>query len=430
MSKNKDIVGVIDFGSRAIRVIIGSRLRNGQTHILGYSSVPTQDAVHFGAIQDINLAGKLANQALTQAQAMAKEKTYYLYCGIQGSTEMSGIHDGKVEIENGIIKPEHLEAARHNASLECVTPESRPVSCIKSEQWTVDDIRVADPIGMQGHVLKGRIHFTRLSIFLENNLRTCLENQKKKIADFVYMPLAAAHGCLTLEDIRLGAAVINFGSTSTSITVYNDNRLIATEVFKWGSGHYVGDIAAVLNVYFEEAVELLLDYGINIDLFETPTKGRFKLSSTSIAPPDSDVTIKLHKTVTGAPGTVAKSKLDAVIFERSKQFAALIEDYLKTNNYLMKLSRGLIITGGGAAVSNQDKILEKTIGISTRIGLPLGFNELPDAINTPEWAPTIGILNYAFAHRGGTGTASAKNGRQTKNSFLTPIKWFFNDFIW
>jgi cell division protein FtsA len=426
VSRKRETVAAIDFGSRAIRVVIASRHVSGQTRILGYGSTPTQGAVNFGAIQDINLATSRVNLAITEAQRMANMRVHSLYCGIQGKTLDSRISDGKVEIENGLVKEEHLDAARHNASLESGAPDSHPVSCVRSEEWTVDDMRVADPIGMRGSVLKGRMHFTRMSVFLANNLRSCLHSQKKEITEFVYMPLAAAHGCLTLEDIRLGAAVINFGSTSTSVAVYNDNRLMATEVFEWGSGHFIRDVAAILKVNFEEATELVLQYGINLKLIQPPARNTFRsVSAQKNNASEERVTIKLHNTATGAPSTVDESKLNQIIYDRGNQFSGMIAQYLEEQGYTKHLSRGLVVTGGGAAIANQDRLLEEVSMISTRIGLPIGFNELPDPINTTEWAPTIGIVNYAFAHRRSKGLSP----KPKDNTRFAQVKRFLDKYF-
>lgn len=425
MSLKKEYVNVIDFGSRAIRVVMASRHANGQTRILGYGSVPTQGAVHFGAIQDITQATRLVNLAITEAHRMSGIKPHAFYCGIQGKTLSSHISDGKVEIENGLIKKEHLEAVRHNASLESGTPDSLPISCVRTEEWTVDDTRVVDPTGMRGSVLKGRTHFTRLSTFVANNLHACLDAQKKEITEFVYMPLAAAYGSLTLEDIRLGAAVINFGCSSTSLAVFNKNSLLATAVFEWGSNFFINDVAAVLKVSFEEATELVMQYGINLDLFRAPSRSGFR----SVPPPNpssssEEVTIKLHKTTSGEPDTVSKSKLDQIIYERGFQFCTKIMEYLEQNGFTKHLSRGLVITGGGAAILNQDRLLEKVSDLPTRIGLPQGFNEVPDPLNTTEWAPVIGILNYAFSHRHALGLSPDKKINSNDNSVLAKAMRF------
>ncbi len=212
MKGKGDVVAAVDFGSRAIRVLIGRRSPEGICKIVGYGAALSNGCVSYGAIQDINAAAKTFRRALNDARQMANERVHYIYCGIQGATLKSNLFEGKVQIENGIVKPEHLIKARENASLSHVSTDSRPISCIVSEEWLVDNMPVLYPLNMRGAVLTGRIRFTQLMAFLENNLRQCVENEGLKISDFVYTPLASAFGCLYDEDMSAGVAVINLSA--------------------------------------------------------------------------------------------------------------------------------------------------------------------------------------------------------------------------
>lgn len=425
MAGKGEVVAAVDFGSHAIRVLIGRRSPDGITKILGYGSALSHDCVSFGAIQDADAAGQAFASALKDAKRMAHERIYSIYCGIQGMTLKSNIYEGKVQIENEIVKPEHLVKARENASLSHFSPDARPVSCVMSEEWSVDDMRVSDPIDMRGGVLRGRIRFTQLSVFLENNLRACLEGQGLEIADFVFTPLASAYGCLTREDRQIGAAVVNLGASSTGIAIYQNGSIVEASAHPWGSGLIINDVAAGLKVSFEEATDLVVDYGINLDLHEEKNKGAAVGKSAEAR---DSVPIKLNRTVTGAPSTVQKHYLDHIIFERSDELVEQICGFLSDKKLLHCLPRGIVLTGGGASIINQDILLNLKSGIDTRIGVPVGFDELPEPIDAPEWTPVTGMLNYAFthrhAHRKGFGA-----GYKNDNSFISGMRRFFERFF-
>lgn len=400
MARKGELIAAVDFGSRAIRAVITRRTSDGQTRILGYGEEPTQGCIRFGAVQDLNAATHALRAALTAEKKMAGVNVFALYCGIHGPKIKSGVAEGRVPIENSIIKPEHIATARENAATASIDTDARPLSSIMSEEWTVDGVRVTDPIGMHGSVLKGRLHFAQLPKFVENNLRACIEAQGLVIEEFVFMPLAAASGCLTCEDMQMGAAVVDLGSAAAGIAVYLNNAITAATAYSWGSGHIINDVAAGLKVSFEEAADLVLEYGISEHRIQMLNRrDTRKDADQKPAPRAQDTPIKLTRTVTGAPATVPRSELDAIIFERSNEIADKVIHFLKEHQMLDRLARGIVLTGGGAAIHNQDTLFGTKCELPVRVGLPLGFDDLPESLDLPEWAPVMGIVKYAIAHR-------------------------------
>ncbi|MCK5863081.1 MAG: cell division protein FtsA [Candidatus Hydrogenedentes bacterium] len=400
MAKKNELIAAVDFGSRAVRIVITRRAPDGQTRILGYGVEPTQGCIRFGAIQDLNAATQAFRAAFNTAKKMAGTSVSALYCGIHGAKISTNVSEGRVPIENKIIKPEHLETARKNAATASIGAKTRALSSFMSEEWTVDDVRVTDPLDMHGSVLKVRIHFAQIPEFVENNLRRCIETQGLLIEEFVFMPLAAASGCLTCEDIQMGVAVVDLGAAAADIAVYTNNDIAVATAYNWGSGLIINDITAGIKVSFEEATELLLEYGVSdhrirlLDRNTTRSDSERKGASAKENAP-----IKLTRTVTGAPSTVPRSELDAIIFARCDEIAEKVQHFLNKNNLLDRLARGIVLTGGGAGIHNLDTLFGIICDIPVRVGVPLGFDDLPESLDLPEWTPVMGIIKHAMERR-------------------------------
>jgi len=291
-----------------------------------------------------------------------------------------------------------------------------------SEEWTVDGVRVIDPIGMHGSVLKGRIHFAQLPKFVENNLRACIEAQGLVIEEFVFMPLAAASGCLTCEDIQMGAAVVDPGAAAAGIAVYANNDIAAATAYNWGSGHIINDVAAGLKVSFEEAAELVLEYGISEHRIQLLNRNTTRTDpERKAAAATQNAPIKLTRTVTGAPSTVSRSELDAIIFERSNEIADKVHHFLKEHQLLERLARGIVLTGGGAGIHNLDALFGIKCELPVRVGVPIGFDDLPESLDLPEWAPVMGIVKYAIAHRRAIETGRLPGQYANSNSLFAHL---------
>ena len=65
MRNKQNTVGVVDFGSRAIRVLVARQDEDGQVQILGHGSAPALGCVSQGVIQDRNAARVALKDALT-----------------------------------------------------------------------------------------------------------------------------------------------------------------------------------------------------------------------------------------------------------------------------------------------------------------------------------------------------------------------------
>jgi len=190
--------------------------------------------------------------------------------------------------------------------------------------------------------------------------------------------------------------VLDIGHTTTGLVIYRDRRILATQTFEWGGFHITRDVAAGLQVSFEEAVELVMLYGVSERLI--PAKDD---TLPGAAPPEEERSahIKLKSVVRGAPSIVERRELDMIIFERSQELMTKVRQYLHARGLAKHLIRGVVLTGGTAMIRNQAALAESVFQAPARVGLPEGINILPQPVNTPEFAPALGIIRHAFEYR-------------------------------
>ena len=94
----QNTVGVVDFGSRAIRVLIARQDDDGPIQILGHGSAPGVGCVSQGVVQDRNAARIALKQALSDAQKEARVKVTSLVCGVNGKNVETFIREGQVKL--------------------------------------------------------------------------------------------------------------------------------------------------------------------------------------------------------------------------------------------------------------------------------------------------------------------------------------------
>lgn len=424
MRNRGEVVGAVDFGSRDVRVVIARKDADGTERVLGHGTAPGRGCVSQGVIQDLNAAQVALKKALTEAEKEARVKVPGVFCGINGRNVETFIRDGQVKLEAEVVEQGHMEEALDIASRDVLGAGKKVVSSVTSQEWYVDDLRVSDPTGIRGHVLKTRVHFARIPSVIEDNIVQCIESQKRELEDVVFLPLASGLGCLTPEDTELGVAVLDLGRSTTGLAVYRDRRILGTACFEWGGYHLTRDVAAGLQVSFDEADELILEYGVS-DEYIAREAGETELERRMTVPfSKTSAQVKLKTTVHGAPSIVPREKLDVIVYERARELMTKARQHLQSRGLAKHLVRGVVLTGGGALVKNFVKLGEAVFQAPCRVGLPETVEIVHSAVRSPEFSGVVGIARHGFVYR-----AAIRNGRLSqRGAVATGARKFWKAF--
>jgi cell division protein FtsA len=399
-----EIVGVVDFGSRSIRVLIARRETDGTIQIIGHGTAPGHGCVSQGIVQDRTAAQMALTRALADAEREARVRVSSLFCGVNGKNVDTFIREGNVKVDREVVELSHMTEARDIASRDILAAGKRITSSISAQEWYVDDMRVIDPIGIRGQVLKTRVHFARLPGVIEDNLVACIESQSRELEDMIFVPVASALGCLTPEDMELGVAVLDMGRSISGVAVYRDFRILGTNCFEWGGYHITRDVAAGLQVCFDEADDLILEYGISQACINEEFAESMAVAMQ--VNEDRSARVKLKTAVPGAPPLVDRGDLEMIIFERAKELLVKVRQYLHARGLSKNLVRGIVLTGGASRIKGYTELAEAVFQVPCRVGLPNSVEIRPQAVHAPEYSAAVGIARHAFEYR-----SAARNGR-------------------
>lgn len=422
----------MDFGSRAIRVLIARRENDGAVRILGHGAAPALGCISQGVIQDRNAAQVALGKALAAAEREARVRVPTLFCGINGKNVETFIRDGQVEIDRGQVEPAHMAEARAIASHDVLAPGRCVTWSVSGQEWYVDDLRVLDPNGIRGQVLKTRVHFARLPSAIEENILACIESQNRELEDMVFMPLAAALGCLTPEDMELGVGVLDMGRSTTGLAVYRDFRILGTISLEWGGYHITRDVAAGLHISFEEADELVLEYGLSEELIRggIAEEGAEPMLARAPAKSENDRPgrIKLKTAVPGAPSVVDRETLDTIVYERGRELLTRVRQHLQSRGLSKNLVRGMVLTGGACTIRNYVALAETIFKVPCRVGMPNSVEIGPQPVQAPDYTAAVGIVRHAFEFRNAVQTGRVE-GRGVMRTRWQRILRFFKKYF-
>lgn len=407
MRRKTEIVGAVDFGSREIRVLIARRGEDGAIQVIGHGSEPSRGCISQGVIQDLGATQVALKRAVNEAEKDAQVQLKSVFCAINGKNVETFIREGNAELGQQVVQPAHMNKALGIASHDILSPGKRVISSVTAQEWYVDDLRVVDPIGIRGQVVKTRVHFALVPAVIVDNLVTCVRSQGLTLEDVIFTPLASGQGCLTPEEMELGVAVIDMGRSSTDLAVYRDHRVLATQCFEWGGFYLTRDVAARFHISFDEADELISTYGIPDDLIlKNPTDDEIDLPQEPETDEEPDVPVKLKTNVAGSRSIVGRDEVEAVIYYRARELMTKVRQYLQARGLMKHLVCGVVLTGGASEINNHVRLVNAVLQTSARQGAPDRLESAPQSVRTPVYSAAVGVAQHAFVFR-----SAARTGR-------------------
>lgn len=235
-------------------------------------------------------------------------------------------------------------------------------------EYKVDGRKVLGrPQGLKGVKLEARVLYITCLAHHFTDLLNAFDDANVEMRDIVAAPIAASLVSLTKTQKIAGCILLNIGSETSSIIVYENNIPVSMEVFPVGSNDITNDIALGLKVSIEEA-----------DQIKMSVSGDSSFSTSSIP-------------------TFSRKKLDEIIIARLSDIFDLVEGHLKKIDRNGLLPAGIILTGGGSGLLNIEELAREALRLpSKRHSLKLEGN-LKGIAREFEWSIAYGLTILAFS---------------------------------
>ena len=369
---NKKDVAILDFGSKAITVIIGDRGVNGTFRIKGKG---TADYAGFqnGEFLESDEVKMAVGLSIANAETEAGVKISEIYVGVPGEfsnvacKELLISFPKKKKIADSDIKQllKNGNSFKNNFAFSAINQS--PI------YFTLDDgRRMIDPRGIASTKLKGFISY----ILAENNFIDFVQNILSiigiKNAGFISDCLAET---LYLFDPSIRdryVLLVDVGYITTSVMLGRGDGLLFMKSFSMGGGHISGDLAMCLKIPFPYAESLKRKLIINWKPTENDT---YELPTADLVTPISAV----------ATNEIAIDRIDMICTYITK---CLEQCEFEFPEYIP-----LYVTGGG---------LNYIRGIKDHLAKKLGKRVefiAPALPNTarPDYSSEIGLLDVAIS---------------------------------
>ncbi len=352
----------IDIGTYHIKVVVSeSVLSEEGVYVpkIVATGVAESKGLRHGYIINTDDVTRSIKQAVSQAEKYAKVKIKKAYVSIGGIglSAMTGkgsvmISRADLEITDLDVKKVLIEAEN---SLSSSSLTNKQIIQTIPQAYKIDgQMLLGRPSGMHGSKLEAKVLFVVCLKQHLNDIIEAVENANIEVIDVIASPIATSIISLTKNQKIAGCVLVNIGSETVSLSVFENNIPISLEVFPIGGTDITNDIALGFRIPIDEAENIKLGY-------------------------DGEM-------------QYPKKKLDEIVVARLSDVFDFVEDHLKKIGRSGLLPAGVILTGGTSGIENIDDVARTSLKLPSKVS---SISALSDIKNNDmhglQWSVAYGL---------------------------------------
>ncbi len=363
----------IDIGTTTIRAVVGHvDPTTGTPTIVGVGQAPNS-GMRKGTV--VNLAGPAhaIDQALGEAERMSGYEVNEAVVSINGSHIVSTKADGMIAVgmSDHEVNEDDLGRVEEVATTGKV-PANREILEVVPFSYTLDGQGgIKDPLGMNGTRLEINANVVSAMAPYVVNLQKTTEMATVRPVALVPAATASAKAVLLESQLESGVAVIDMGSATTGVAVFEEGDLQYVGVIPFGGANITNDLAIGLKTDPEIAEKVKVTH------------------ASAVARKDGEgISIKHDNEIY----SFNTKDIDEIVEARLEEIFEAVHGELKKAGRAGQLPSGVVLTGGTANMKHLSEYAKEQLGVAVRIGKAGGFGGVADGIDKPEFATAVGLM--------------------------------------
>ncbi len=337
------------------RVVVGEFVKGESSpKIIGIGEVPTLGVRH-GYVTSFADATATIKKAVKQAEKTSEIKINRAFVSVGGITLRADTSAGSAIVSKAdsevtmLDVHKALEDSENNINLS-----NKKVIQIIPLAYRLDGKEVLGRLeGSVGNKLEVKALFITCSLQHFEDLIEVIAEAGVETIDVVASPVSASLVALSKKQKIVGSALVNIGSETVSLAVFENETLIALNSFSIGGTDITNDIALGMKVTLEEAENIKL--GNN-------------------------------------PQSLSKKKIDEIIEARLTDIFELVENHLKKIKRNELLPAGIVFVGGGANTRGIEELSKNYLKLPSKVGNTEMFGTMKTKLKDPAWFTVLGLL--------------------------------------
>ncbi|MCL2371619.1 cell division protein FtsA [Candidatus Saccharibacteria bacterium] len=402
----------IDIGTENIKAVVLAQKGSEIPAVLRVKEVPSA-GVRYGEVVDLERPAAILRELLTDLHGVLQFETNHATVNIGGVNLLTTHTDGVIALEdsNRPINGKDLERLIQDAEKGRV-PSNRSIIDLIPHGYTLDgQSGIKDPVGMSGQRLEMRasVISTLNPSFI--NLRKTVELAGIHECGLVPVAAAGARAVLSSRQMENGVALVDIGSSTTSVAIFEDGELQHVSVVginhsgerkSVGSNNITKDLATVLQITPEIADEVKRNH---INALGSPSGGEITLTKGR----------ESYK--------FDREEVDEIVGARLKAILKSVHEEIARAGYSQKLPEGVVLIGGGAKIKDLSSLASKELVMATRVGEIKNIGNAFREVFRLEYAAAVGLALQDLENSSLSGVSSKAKKQSSPNGkgFLSKL---------
>ncbi|MDE4173940.1 cell division protein FtsA [Phaeobacter sp. PT47_59] len=420
----RGVVAILDVGSSKIACLvlrfdgasgvsedgsIGSLAGQSGFRVIGAATTRSR-GVQFGEIAAMQETERAIRTAVQAAQKMAGVRVDHVIACFSGANPRSYGLDAKVELQDQEVSEN--EVARVLAA--CEVPDygaGREVVHAQPVNFALDNRSgLSDPRGQMGQTLSVDMHMLTVDSSTVQNLMRCIQRCDLELAGIASSAYASGYAALVEDEQELGAACIDMGGGSTSISVFMKKHMIYADAVRMGGDHITSDISMGLGVPMANAERIKTFCG------GVHATGADDRDMIDIGGDTGDWEHDRR--------TVSRAELIGIMRPRVEEILEEVRVRLDAAGFEYLPSQQIVLTGGSSQIMGLDALASRILGQQVRLGRPLRVHGLPQSATGPGFASAVGLSLFAAHPQDEWWDFEMPVDRYPARSLRRAVKWF------
>lgn len=252
MTMYKKQVAIIDVGSSEIRAVVGERGVNNTFIIKGKSSF-SYEGFADGMFFDINGLKQALLSAGDYLKRVSRGDVNTVYVGVPGEFTQVLVRGSQISFAKAKKITEQDVDMLYDAAFVINSSKATLINRSAIVYELNDFRRLANPVGVQSEVLKGKLSFVLCDNYFIECVKPALSTVGFSNVEFVSVALAEAMYLFDAESRDRISILADVGYISTTFTVVQGDGIVYQRSFNYGGGFITAAISERYDIDFSDA---------------------------------------------------------------------------------------------------------------------------------------------------------------------------------
>jgi len=412
-SKNS-IIAALDIGSSKVCCLIGKLDNQNNLSIIGAGFQESKGLVS-GIITDMKALESSIRNCVASAEKMATVKVKKITIGFSSvNIEIENLNI-EIDLKGSIVSQGDLDRAYNFLSEKHITG-SRSILHIIPVQYSIDGNKgVKSPLGMFGDKLGVEISIISTDQNILKNFQNVVKQCDLEIDNIIYTPYAIGLSLLSEEEKELGVALVDIGSTLSSLSIFYNGTILFTKIIPLGGNMITNDISRIFSLSKADSERVKI---INGQLIEELENSLSIIEVNALGNDNDSVEI-------------TRKDLISVIKPRVKEIINTLKEQVLESGYNHLIANRVVITGGASQMDGLINITSTIIEKRARLGKSNVIKGIPENMRSSSFSAINSLLTYSIINNN---EISVRNNIKSNNSgglyiYLIKFKnWILENF--